>query len=47
MLQFPCVSLHNDFVKVEEMHVNIQGVEHDLRRIARIEQIAKISVNKR
>ena len=34
-------------MELDKMHVNIQEVEHDLWRIARIEQIAKISVNKR
>ena len=34
-------------MELDKIHVNIQGVEHDLWRIARIEQIAKISVNKR
>ena len=33
-------------MELDKMHVNIQGVEHDLWRIARIEQIAKISVYK-
>ena len=30
-------SLHNYFVELDKMQVNIQGVEHDLRRIPRDE----------
>ena len=26
-------SLHNDFVELDKMQVNIQGVEHDLQQI--------------
>ena len=29
-------SLHNDFVELDKMQVNIKGVEHDLRRIEQI-----------
>ena len=32
-----CASLHNDFVELAKMQVNIQGVEHDLRRIEQID----------
>ena len=28
--------LHNDFVELDKMQVNIQGVEHDLQRIEQI-----------
>ena len=30
-------SLHNDFMELGKMQVNIQGVEHDLRRIEQID----------
>ena len=33
VFQISRASLHNDFVEVDKMQVNIQGVEHDLRRI--------------
>ena len=29
-------SLHNDFVELDKMQVNIQGVEHNLQRIEQI-----------
>ena len=29
--------LHNDFVELDKMQVNIQGVEHDLRQIEQID----------
>ena len=29
-------SLHNDFVELDQMQVNIQGVQHDLWRIEQI-----------
>ena len=29
-------SLHNDFVELDKMQVNIQGVKHDLRLIEQI-----------
>ena len=40
------VFLFTDFMELDKMHENTQGVEHDLWRIARIEQITKISVYK-
>ena len=29
-------ALHNDFMELDKMQVNIEGVEHDLRRIEQI-----------
>ena len=36
LLQISRASLHADFVELDKMQVNIQGVEHDLRRIEQI-----------
>ena len=30
-------SLHDDFVELDKMQVNIQGVEHDLRQIEQVD----------
>jgi len=37
MLQISHTSLHNDFVELDKMQVNIQGAEHDLRRTEQID----------
>ena len=36
LLKISRASLHVDFVELDKMQVNIQGVEHDLRRIEQI-----------
>ena len=36
MLQISHAFLNNDFVELDKMQVNIQGVEHDLRQIEQI-----------
>ena len=45
VINFSCFS-SRIFMELDKMHENIQGVEHDLWRIARIERRAKISVYK-
>ena len=37
ILQISRASLHIDFVELDKMQVNNQGVEHDLRRIEQID----------
>jgi len=36
-MKISCASLHNDFVELDKMQVNIQGVERNLRRIEQID----------
>ena len=35
-IKISCASLHNDFVELDKMQVEIQGVKHNLRRIEQI-----------
>jgi len=37
VLKISCASLHNDFVELDKMQVNIQGVKHELRRNEQID----------
>ena len=41
-LKSSCASLHNNFVELDQMQVNIQGAEHDIN-LQRIEQIRVIN----
>jgi len=37
VLKISCASLHNDFVELDKMQVNIQGVKRELRRNEQID----------
>ena len=36
VLKISCASIHNGFVELDQVEVNIQGAEHDLQRIEQI-----------
>ena len=42
MLKISYASLHNNFVELDQMQVNIQGAKHDIN-LQRIEQIRVIN----